>query len=166
MRMIPVWSVILGVVGLAAVASGAFFEDSYLRDILLQLGTAALLLVPILLAERSIGQRLARQADDYSVIQRIELSSERDEFFKDHGQKLRSKWTSQPRDLVEAKLVEDQWIKDRKLSSYTIWRKGNAKLALSSEERIPAPHMRALVRGAGWSDQDFAVPWSETREEK
>lgn len=166
MRMIPVWSWILGVLGLVAVTGGAFLGDSYLQDVLLQLGTAALLLVPILVAERAIGQRLARQADDYAVIQRMELSSEREEYFKDYGQKLGSKWIDQPRDLIEAKLVEGKWIKDRKLNDYTIWRKGNAKLALSTQQQISGPHVRALIRAAGWSDEDFAVPWSDVPDEQ
>jgi hypothetical protein len=89
-KRLPVWGWIVGIVGLGAVVGGAFAEG-YLQDVLLQFGTVAVLLVPLLLVERSISARLRQRIDDYEAVRRAEAVLDMDDMWRDFGMKLGGK---------------------------------------------------------------------------
>jgi hypothetical protein len=92
MRRLPLWAWLVVLVGLATIGAGALFDNgSYLQAVSVELGATALLLVPIILAERSLVDTLAKRADEAAAIQRMEQFLQLDELWKDFGQALEAK---------------------------------------------------------------------------
>lgn len=165
MKQVPIWAWAIAGCGVAALVSAGVLGDSYARDLVLQLGTAALLLVPILLAERSIGVRLTRQLDDLALVRRAESALDLDEIWKDFGQKLGGQVSREPLERLENLLAEHGWTCNHTVDGYRIWRDGEQGLALPDgpEDVIAAPHVRAVLRALDMTPEDY-VEWSRRAE--
>jgi hypothetical protein len=157
MRKIPVWSWTVAMFGLAAIIAGGFFDGSYAQSVLLQLGSTALLLIPILLVERAIGRRLESQLDDRELIRRADALVRMDETWRDFGQKLAGKIESQPVAQLERVLTDIGWEPYKTLDGYKLWRSGSDRVALPStlDGAVRAPHVRAILRRIGWTDEQY-----------
>lgn len=162
-KRLPVWGWIVGIVGLGAVVSGAFAEG-YLQDVLLQFGTVAVLLVPLLLVERSISARLRQRIDDYEAVRRAEVVLDMDDMWRDFGMKLGGKHQDgYPIDEVEAWMREAGWNSHRVVDDHTVWKSGDRLLALPTpiDGVLPAPHVRVVMRRLGWNDADWDAHTSD-----
>lgn len=157
MRKLPVWAWGAAACGLAAIVAGGVIDDSYAQNVLLQLGTAALLLVPILLAERSIGRRLSRQFDDHAVIRKAEAALHLDDMWRDFGQKMGGKVKAVPLAEIERALAAGGWDHHRTLDGYRLWHKDTKNIAVpdSSDGPVPAPHVRMILRAMGLTEDEF-----------
>lgn len=143
---------------LGGVIVGAFLPDTYGRDVVLQLGGVALLLVPVLLVERSIAERLARESRASAAMQRTEMAIERDQFFRDYGQKLAHRWRPIPREVIDDRLSADGWRRGRDARGYAIWGRAGETLAIPLGPQISAPVVRSVVRATGWDTDGLADP--------
>lgn len=154
---IPAWAWIVAVLGLGSVVLGGIVQPSYAQDVLLQLGTAALLLVPILLAERSIGRRLSRQIDDRDAIRRAEAALELDDTWRDFGQKIGGRIEPRPLGELERVLSDLGWTRYRTLDNYRLWTNGMERVALPDTPGSPvaAPYVRSLLRTLDLSSDEY-----------
>jgi hypothetical protein len=144
---------------------GGGFAEGYAQDVLLQFGTAALLLILILMVERAISSRLRSELDDRDVVRRAEAVLDMDDMWRDLGQKLSGK-AGKRRSLAD---VEDWmwgagWEKYRVLEGHNLWRCGTRMLALPipRDGLLPAPHVRLILRRLGLNEEEVTKSGSDT----
>ena len=156
-KRIPAWAWLIAFAGLAAVVGGAF-ADGYSQAVLLQLGTVALLLIPILLVERTISLRLRQTLDDRELIRRADAILDMDDMWRDFGQKLAGKLNHSFRmEEVESWMHESGWTKYRTFEDHTLWSHASRRLALPvpKDGMLPSPHVRLVVRRLGWTEDEL-----------
>lgn len=152
MKGVPWWAWTAGAIGLGAVVAGGFVSG-YAQDVLLQVGTVALLLVPIVVAERAIQRSLRRQARDQAAIREVETAMSMDDMWKDFGQKVTRRTEAQPLHLVEDELLASGWHLAGVHDGHRFWTNGDVRVALPEVGRPLHPAVvRMVVRRAGWRD--------------
>jgi hypothetical protein len=162
MRRLPLWAWLVVLCGLAAIGAGALLDSgSYLQAVSVELGAAALLLVPIILAERSLVDALAKRADEAAAIQRTEQFLQLDELWKDFGQALEAK---KPPDINPERLGRmldaDGWSGTKTIESYAFWTKNGRLLAVPLDLKpLPRGMVRGVMRTAGWSPDRLVDLW-------
>jgi hypothetical protein len=165
MRRLPLWAWLVVLVGLATIGAGALFDNgSYLQAVSVELGATALLLVPIILAERSLVDTLAKRADEAAAIQRMEQFLQLDELWKDFGQALEAK---KPPHIDPERLGRmldvDGWSATKTRERYTFWAKDGRLLAIPLDLRpLPRGVARGVRRIAGWSHDRTEELWNAT----
>ena len=158
MRGVPWWGWVVALAGLAAVVGGTWASD-YAQDVLLQAGTVALFVVPILIAERAITQTLERQNADLAAIRRSDGAMDLDEIWHDYGQKLGGRARPVPLAQMEQALAAEGWVLARSRGAHRLWERHGQSLALPvprGGDLLPAPIVRLAVRAAGWRDEDWS----------
>lgn len=148
--------ILLGGIG-AVIAGGFSYDGSYLQATLLQFGSTGLLLVPLLLIERSITLRWEARLDDEAAIQRTEQYFQLDEMWRDFGQKMKQpqRATVSAAQLGQM-LTTDGWRYVKTARAYDLWRSGTDLLAMpKAADPLPQPVVRGVLRRAGWSDERF-----------
>lgn len=158
MKSLPGWAWVIGVLSVVAVAGGAAIPPSYVQDVVLQIGTAGLLLIPILLAERSIGQRLERTAADAAAVRYAEETVARDDMWRDFGQKMYGKIAPVTLATIEGLLTEHGWRRHRDLDGHRLWQSRTRRLALPDLDAgapLPSAHVRAVIRALGMTVEAF-----------
>ncbi len=155
MRKLPLWAWLIVLSGLVTIGVGALFhEGSYLQAVSVQLGATALLLVPIILAERSIVNTLAKKADEAAAVQHTEQFLHFDEMWRDFGQALEPKPKSPviDPDQLERMLGMDGWSMTKVRDRYALWAKNGRLLAVPLDmQPLPRGVVRGVIRVAGWS---------------
>ena len=155
MRRLPLWAWLVVLAGLAAIGAGALFDDgSYLQAVSVELGATALLLVPIILAERSLVDTLAKKADEAAAIQRTEQFLQLDELWKDFGQALGAKPPHIDPEHLGRMLDMDGWSATKTRERYAFWAKNGRLLAVPLDlQPLPRGVVRGVMRTAGWSPE-------------
>lgn len=157
---VPLWGWIVACVGLAATVAGAWTEG-YAQAVLLQVGTVAMFVVPVYLAERGISQTIERQFDDLAAIRKSEGALDLDDVWRDFGQKLGARTKPTALTTMESELAAGGWLLGRSRSGYRVWIKDGQRIALPDNgELVPGPIVRATIRAAGWRLEDWSDPHS------
>jgi hypothetical protein len=158
MRGVPKWAWIVACGGLVATVAGAWAEG-YVQAVLLQVGTVAMFVVPVFLAERGISETIERQYDDLAAIKKAEGAVDLDDVWRDFGQKLGARTRPAPLTTLESELAAGGWSLGRSRSGYRIWVKDGQHIALPDNgEPVPAPIVRTTIRATGWRLEDWSDP--------
>jgi len=158
MRRLPMWAWLVGLFGLALVVSGAFLNDgSYRQAVTLQIGSVALLLVPIVFIERNIEKSLEEKIEDTVAIEQTARFEQLGEMWRDFGQALdKEKLPTVSPDRMLRMLGADGWRESRRTGGHVVVTKEDVRIAIpESFDELARGVVRGVMRKAGWHRERF-----------
>jgi hypothetical protein len=158
MENLPWWAWLIGVAGVVAIVAGGLLDDSYTRDVLANLGIAALLVVPLIGIERAIVNTINARAVEARAVDEAEAAVRMNELWADFGERLQKPrplpTTDPPTALRMLKL--DGWSPAPAIRGHAIWRQGSRVVAIP-DDRTPMTYsvQRLLRDRAGWTTERY-----------
>lgn len=152
----PVWAwTVLGL-GLGLLVGGAWVPDgTYAQSVMVQLGSAALLVAPIVLAEKAITEALRKRVDDDAAVRRAEELARLHDMVRHIGLSLSAQPSSTPSELGSM-LASDGWIYRRDYDGHAIWEKVDRKIAVPiGSTLVSRGVILGVIRDAGWSNDRY-----------
>jgi hypothetical protein len=155
--------------GLALLVAGGFIPNgTYAQSVAVEVGATALLVVPIVLAERAIVGTMRRRMDDALAITRTDEFVRVDNMLAQFGQTIGSK-TRLPSTLpgqLSQMLELDDWSRVKVSDGHQLWNKGDLIFAVPlGKGPVSRGVLLGAMRYAGWTFEHAAELWNRTRPE-
>lgn len=165
-KRLPLWAWLVATLGAAMLITGGFLDDgSYLQSLSVELGATVLLVIPIVIAERSIVATLRKRMDDVAAINRTEEYVRVDEFVRHWGQALgHPRLPGTEPGHLERMLGAEGWTPLKLRDGYRLWSLAGRVFAVPTQ---PGPVGRGVMLGAcryvGWNTERYIELWNATR---
>ncbi|WP_146044297.1 hypothetical protein [Amycolatopsis sp. BJA-103] len=158
MKVMPVWAwTVLGL-GLGLLLGAAWVADgTYAQSVMVQLGSAALLVAPIVLAEKAITEALRKRVDDDAAVRRTEDVARLHDMVRHFGLSLAAQPPTTPYDLGRM-LASDGWEYRKDHDGHAIWVKLDQKIAVPVDiALVPRGVILGIIRDAKWSNDQYVA---------
>jgi len=167
-RSLPGWAWLVFLAGVALLVGGAFVSDgTYVQSLMGQIGSAALLVIPIVLVERSIISTLRKRLEDAAAVNRTEEMIRFDDVVTHFEQVLtRPKPPPTAPGHLGRMLGAEGWTPRKSRDGYQLWAKDGRLFAVPfNSERLPRGVVLGVSRYVGWTPERFVERWNATRPE-
>lgn len=158
MKAMPKWAWAVVVAGGLMVIVAAFVPDgTYAQSVMVQLGSAAMLVAPIVLAERAITRALDRRFTEDAAVARAEDVMRIDDLVLHLSQSL-DRWRPPPStsDHLGRMLLLDGWRHRKDYGGYALWTKSSVTLAVPlGSGPLKRGTLFGILRDTGWTHDRY-----------